>query len=139
MIGSYLTLSFLILGLSIGAMIVNSDLQQAIDFTSCNTKNVIEETFNGNTNETIPWSGINNFQKDIDIFTINIQNSVPFLIEYFSNGNTAYQEVIDTTAGSPFANSQDFTYCSTVTGQTISCPFQNASFCTTPYNPVFNE
>ena len=61
MVGSYLVVSFVVLALAIASMIINSDLQQAIDFTSCNTRNVIEETYYGNTNETIPWSGINNF------------------------------------------------------------------------------
>lgn len=58
--------SFLLGALSIAAMIINSDLQQAIDFTSCNTINIINETYVGNDNTTIPWSGVNNFQSSID-------------------------------------------------------------------------
>ena len=137
MVGSYLVLSFLVLGLSIGAMIVNSDLQQAVDFTSCNTQNVIKQAYNGNDNNTIPWSGINNFQQDIDIFTINIQDAVPFLIEYFADSSTPYQTVTDQNAGSSYLQSKDFP-CQSDTTTTIQCPFPDATDCTTPYNPVFN-
>ena len=42
MVLAYLLTAFLIICLSIAAMIVNSDMQQAIDFTSCNTQNIIE-------------------------------------------------------------------------------------------------
>lgn len=108
MVGSYLVVSFIVMGLSIGAMIVNSDLQQAIEFTSCNTRNVIEETYNGNNNATIPWSGVNNFQQDIDIFAINIQDAVPFLINYFSSSNPAYNSVTNQATGSSYAQSQVF-------------------------------
>ena len=138
MIAGYLTLSFLVLAISIAAMIVNSDLQMAIDFTSCNTQNVIDETYNGNTNDTIPWSGINNFQADIDIFAINIQNTVPYLISYFSSDNGAYSEAIDDSAGSSYSNSQVFESICQESTLTISCPFPDSNTCTTPYNPVFN-
>ena len=62
---TFLILSFILLALSIAGLILNSDLQQAIDFTSCNNENIVYETFNGNTNETIPWSGVNNFGTDV--------------------------------------------------------------------------
>ena len=114
MVGSYLVVSFVVLALSIASMIVNSDLQQAIDFTSCNTRNVIQETYYGNTNETIPWSGINNFEADIDVFAINSQNAVPFLGQYFSASNPAYSSIVDQSPGSPYANSQLFP-CTTST------------------------
>ena len=76
---TFVFLSFLLLCLSIAAMILNSDLQQAIDYTSCNTENIVTEVFDGNSNETIPWSGIKNFGDDITLFSINIQNIVPNL------------------------------------------------------------
>ena len=50
MVAFYILFSFLIVALGIAAMVVNSDLQKAADFTSCNTQNVIEETYNGNKN-----------------------------------------------------------------------------------------
>ena len=37
MVGFFIFLSFLLMGLSIAALIVNSDLQYAIEYTSCNT------------------------------------------------------------------------------------------------------
>lgn len=86
----FIICSFLIGALSIGAMIVNSDLQQAIDFTSCNTVNIINETYVGNDNASIPWSGVNNFQVGIDQFAINIQNVVPQLDFYFSSSNNLF-------------------------------------------------
>lgn len=135
---TYLFFSFLVLCLSIASMIVNSDLQKALDYTTCNTQNIINETYTGNTNSTIPWSGSNNFEADINIFAASIQNSVPFLINYFSS--TPYDEVTDNTAGSYYANSQIFTsICTEVTSVTVSCPFESSSVCTTsPYNPTFN-
>ena len=136
MVGSYLVVSFVVLALAIASMIINSDLQQAIDFTSCNTRNVIQETYDGNTNDTIPWSGINNFQQDIDVFAINIQNAVPFLIEYFSSSNPAFNSVTDQTAGSSYAQSQIFPCANSA--ETIVCPFSDDSRCTTPYTPTFN-
>ena len=78
------------MGLSIAALIINSDLQYAVDNVSCNTQNILFEAYNGNSNETIPWSGLSNFGDDINIFAVNIQNVVPNLATYFSSSNSAY-------------------------------------------------
>ena len=111
----------------------------AIDSTSCNTKNVILETYNGNSNETIPWSGINSFQNDIDIFAINIQNAIPTLITYFSTSNTAYENVVDDTSGSLYSNSQVFVANCQESAITVDCPFPDSATCTRPYDPTFNK
>ena len=37
MVAAFLIISFLTLSISIAALIFNSDLQKAIDFTQCNT------------------------------------------------------------------------------------------------------
>lgn len=91
MVVSFIIFSFILICLSIAALIVNSDLQQAVDFTSCNTQNIVNEAYNGNDNDTIPWSGLQNFGDDINLFAINIQNVVPDLSVFFSNATTLYQ------------------------------------------------
>lgn len=85
----------------------------------------------------MPWSGTNNFQNNIEIFSASIQNSIPYLISYFSNATPSYNQVTDSTTGSPYANSQVFNCQNSNT--TINCPFP-ASYqnCTTPYLATFN-
>ena len=100
----FIFLSFLLMCLSIAAIIVNSDLQYAIDYTSCNTENIVDETYNGNDNETIPWSGVSNFGDDINIFAVNIQNIVPPLSTYFSTSNPDYNNIIDNTSSTSAYN-----------------------------------
>ena len=96
-------------GLSIGSLIVNSDLQRAVDYTSCNTQNIVNEAYNGNTNTTIPWSGVNNFGDDVDVFAVNIQNVVPNLALYFSTNNALYNNTIDNSSTTtPYNKSQTY-------------------------------
>lgn len=129
--------SFIVCGLCIAALIVNSDLQKAIDYTSCNTQNIIAESYDGNTNVTAPWSGIKNFDDDINLFGINIQNTIPILTDYFSATNPAYQQVIDTAAASLYAKSQ--VYDCQNSSQVIQCPFPSSiQNCSDPYDPLFD-
>lgn len=135
MVFSFLALSFLTLAISIAALIFNSDLQKAIDFTQCNTENIIYETYNGNTNTSISWSGINNFQKSIDLFSVNIQNNVPFLVTYFASAS--YNQITNTAAGSSYANSQVFSCANSA--NTINCPFPSSvQTCASTYQAQFN-
>lgn len=130
---TFIILSFILVCLSIAAIILNSDLQQAIDYTSCNTQNIITETFNGNTNETIPWSGINNFGDDISLFSINIQNIIPNLEIYFSDQNGAYTEIVATNSvTTPYNKSQTYN-CQNASGSTITCPFADSNTCPSSY------
>ena len=61
----FLILAFFVILISIAALILNSDLQQAVTYTTCNTQNIVYETYNGNNNQSMPWSGTNNFQNNI--------------------------------------------------------------------------
>lgn len=136
MVAAFLIISFLTMSISIAALIFNSDLQKAIDFTQCNTQNIVYETYNGNTNTSINWSGINNFQVSIDQFSVAIQNNVPFLTTYFSASNPSYNPIIDTQPGSSYSNSQIFNCANSPT--TISCPFPSSSTCSSTYQATFN-
>lgn len=136
MVVSFLVLCFLTLAISIAALIVNSDLQKAIDYTQCNTENIVYETYNGNTNTSINWSGVNNFQKSISAFSVNIQNNVPFLVTYFSSA--PYTQITSTSTGSSYANSQIFSCANSAT--TINCPFPSSvQNCSTTYLAQFNQ
>lgn len=85
----------------------------------------------------MPWSGTNNFQNNIEIFAASIQNSIPYLINYFSNNNPSYNQIIDSTSGSAYANSQVFSCQNSAT--TINCPFPaSIQNCTSPYLATFN-
>jgi hypothetical protein len=66
MVYAFLFLTFVLMAMCIAALILNSDLQQAVDYTSCNTQNILYEAYNGNSNTSIPWSGVNNFDNDIN-------------------------------------------------------------------------
>lgn len=139
MVAFFVILSFFAICVAIAALIVNSDLQKAIDFTSCNTDNIIFQTYNGNSNQSIPWSGINNFQTDIDTFSVNIQNGVPFLLRYFQASTSPnFQAITSTAPGSLYQNSQVFN-CAGATG-TLNCPFPASVLaCPSPYSPQFNQ
>lgn len=129
----FVFLSFVLMALSIAALIINSDLQYAVDSTSCNTQNILYEAYNGNSNDTIPWSGLSNFGDDINIFAVNIQNVVPNLETYFSTSNSVYNSVIDiSTTTTPYNLSQTYN-CENASGFVITCPFDNSSQCPSPY------
>lgn len=140
MVAVFLVLSFFVLAISIAALIVNSDLENAIEYTSCNTENIVYSTYNGNNNASIPWSGVNNFQNDINLFAASIQNDIPYLMTYFSSSNTAYNQLIDQTPGSSYANSQAFACQNSNTA--VACPFPldstGASPCPSTYEAQFN-
>lgn len=139
MVAFFVVLSFFAMCVAIAALIVNSDLQKAIDFTTCNTDNIVYQTYNGNNNKTIPWSGINNFQVDIDSFSVNIQNSIPFLVQYFQGTtNPNFNAITSTAANSLYANSQVFSCANSA--NTLSCPFPASVLtCPTPYTAQFNQ
>lgn len=61
MVASFLVLSVVVIALCIASLVVNSDLTNALQYTQCNAENIVYQTYNGNNNSTIPWSGINNF------------------------------------------------------------------------------
>lgn len=85
----------------------------------------------------MPWSGTNNFQNNIEYFSSSIQNSIPYLITYFSNNNPSYNQLIDSTSGSAYANSQVFNCQNSTT--TINCPFPSTiQNCASPYLATFN-
>lgn len=129
MVISFIILAFLAVCIAIAALIVSSDLQKSYNYTSCNTQNIVYQTYNGNNNKSISWSGINNFQSSINLFSVNIQNNVPFLAQYFNSANTAYSQIVDTTAGSSYAGSQ--TFACQVSASAVSCPFPSG--CPSPY------
>ena len=83
---------------------------------------------------------MNNFQKDIDLFAASIQNDIPYLMTYFSSSNPSYNQIIDNTAGSSYANSQVFNCQNSNTA--IACPFPADSSGNsprpTPYAAQFN-
>ena len=138
MVASFLILCFLTVAISIAALILNSDLQQAIDYTQCNTENIVYEGYNGNNNASMQWSGVNNFQSSINLFSVAIQNNVPFLMTYFSSSNPSFTAVTNTATGSAYANSQIFN-CQN-SASTVSCPFPNSvQTCPTPYPAQFNS
>jgi hypothetical protein len=85
MVAVFIIFSFIVMALSVASLIVNSDLMKAIEYTECNTDNIVYQTYNGNTDASISWSGINNFNEDVNLFSVNIQNSVPFLRNYFDD------------------------------------------------------
>ena len=133
MVITFVIVSFVLMALSIAAIIVNSDLQYAVDYTTCNTQNILSEAYNGNSNETIPWSGVNNFDDDINTFSVNIQNVVPNLAIYFSSSNSIYNDIIDiSTATTPYNLSQTYN-CENASGFTITCPFEDTARCPGSY------
>ncbi len=129
MVISFIVLAFLGICVAIAALIVSSDMQKAYNFTSCNTQNIVYQTYSGNNNKSINWSGVNNFQSSINLFSVNIQNNVPFLAQYFNSANTAYAQIVDTTAGSSYAGSQTFACQTSATA--VNCPFPSG--CPSPY------
>lgn len=129
MVAAFIIISFIGMCIAIAALIVNSDLQKSYGYTSCNTQNIMYQTYNGNNNNSMSWSGINNFQASINVFSVNIQNNVPYLMKYFNSTNPSYAEVIDTSANSSYAASQIFSCASSST--TVNCPFTTA--CPSPY------
>lgn len=84
------------------------------------------------------WSGVNNFQSSINLFSVAIQNNVPFLMTYFSSTNPSYTSITNTGAGSTYANSQIFN-CQN-SAATVSCPFPSSQqTCPSPYQATFNS
>ena len=137
MVITFVIVSFVLMALSIAAIIVNSDLQYAVNYTTCNTQNILSEAYNGNDNETIPWSGVTNFGDDINTFSINIQNVVPNLAVYFSSSNGDYNDVTDiSTTTTPYNLSQTYD-CENASGLTITCAFSDNSLCPSPYEADF--
>ena len=135
MVAVFLILSIFVIAICIASLIVNSDLMKAIDYTQCNTENIVYQTYNGNDNTTIPWSGINKFDSDMDLFASNIQNDIPFLNQYFSS--PAYNSIVSNVSGSLYSDSQQFN-CVPGPSTDIPCPFLTSTQCPTPYLAQFN-
>lgn len=136
MVFTFISVAFVVMCISIAALIVSSDLQKAYYYTSCNTQNIVSQTYNGNSGAQPNWSGTNNFQTSISVFSVNIQNNIPFLARYFNSTNTAFASITDTTAGSSYSNAINFA-CQK-SSSSISCPFPSSGTCPSPYQAQFN-
>jgi len=136
MVAFFIIISFFAMLMAIASIIVNSDLVDALNYTQCNTQNIITQMYNGNSDPTIPWSGVNNFQIDINAFSVNIQNDIPFLLTYFTTSNPSYSQLVNQSAGSSYSNSQVFS-CQN-SNNPVACPFPSSSQCPSPYSATFN-
>ena len=136
MVAVFLVISFFAILVAIASIIVNSDMSKSLSFTQCNTQNIVNQMYNGNNNPSLLWSGVNNFQVDINTFAVNIQNDVPFLLTYFSTSNPSYNQIVNQSTGSSYANSQIFACQNSNTP--IACPFPATQPCPSQYEAQFN-
>ena len=138
---TFIVSSVLVIILCVACLVINSGLISAARLTTCNAQNIASEVYNGNNNTTIPWSGINNFSAFIDNTTINSENSLPFLQEYFTTANNADLAAVVSTSGSSLYDNviTGFSGC-VPSSQTIACPFADSAQCTsTSIEALFNE
>lgn len=116
---SFIILSWLGVAICIASMIVASDLTKSSQYTQCTMQGVTTQVYEGNTSPTMPWSGVNNLNNNINMVSYNVQDTLPLLNAYFQN-STAFTPVAAT--GAPYMNSQSFT-CPSAPVVAISCPF----------------
>ena len=80
------------------------------------------------------WSGVSNFDVDIQSFAINIQNSIPALTQYFNSTSNAYKNVTNTATGSSYDLAITFD-CPNQAVPNLDCPLPGN--CNDPYVPLF--
>jgi len=79
---------------------------------------------------TPSWSGVNNFNKYASQVSTSFPNVIPTINNQLSSSNPVFTAATDTTSGSLYSNAIAAYACpTTLTSQTVACPFSDPSAC----------
>jgi hypothetical protein len=120
--------SLLLIGVTIAAFIIASDLLANLDDTTCDVNATFNYLFDGTPAGYSPsWSGADNFNAYAQNLSINFPNVMPTLNNIFQTPQ--YTQLTGNGSGSLYTPATTYACAQALASSTVSCPFSNGSAC----------
>jgi hypothetical protein len=132
--------SILLVGITIAAFIVSSDLLANLNDTTCDITATFNYLFDGTPQGYTPqWSGANNFNGFASQISINFPNAMPTLNTLFQSSQFS---LLAGANSSLYTAATTYTCPSSLATTAVSCPFNDPTKCassSTTQIPVFSQ
>ena len=138
----FMIFSFLLVGITITAFIISSDLLANLGDTTCDFENTYNYLYSGTPAGVSPaWSGVSNFNNFANGLATNFPNSLPLLDGVFQSN--LYDSLTSNSSSSTlYQTAMVFTCPTALAANTVSCPFADVNSCINGDNlqiPIFSQ
>ena len=138
----FMIFSFLLVGITITAFIISSDLLANLGDTTCDFENTYNYLYSGTPAGVSPaWSGVSNFNNFANGLATNFPNSLPLLNGVFQSN--LYDSLTSNSSSTTlYQTAMVFTCPTALAANTVSCPFADVNSCINGDNlqiPIFSQ